>query len=225
MNGVSAWPICFPRPSSIAQHEFVEIVRNSGDALLFMISDILDLAKVDSGTSRSRTVAHPLIGTWRTAGRRGPVRRHRTRDDHRQSVPWVVRATRAGPSGPLEPPGQRHQVHRSRRGGRPGDQGDDWRLCLRGSLRGTDSGEGIAPDKFDCHLPALRPGRHLHVSTPRRDRAGTGHQRPTGDTHGWGVRGLQPAVDREHLLVHGSCRRRAVARSLGRRPRSRRSPG
>ncbi len=199
------------------QHEYAQTVRNSGEALLIIINDILDFSKVESGTvdvedteMRIHSIVDDVADLLATTALAKGIELVTIIDS---SLPRVVRGD----------PGRLRQVLMNFIGNaiKFTDAGEvvvrvtrdatkDSAFAVRFEV--TDSGEGIAPEKFECDLPAVRPGRHLDVSAPRRDRAGTGHQRPTGDTHGWGVRGLQPDVDRKHLLVHGTCRRRTVAR-------------
>ena len=81
-----------------------------------------------------------------------------------------------------------------RRGRRPGHRAPRspaTRRVVRFEV--SDTGDGIAPDKLDADLPALRPGRHVDLAQVRRHRPRAGHQQPAGRAHGRRLRRVQPA--------------------------------
>jgi CheY-like chemotaxis protein len=133
------------------QHEFAEIIRNSGDALLAIINDILDFSKIEAGKMdlesqpfdlRECSKAADLVAsrafdrgsTWR-CGRTAPHR------GGRRDPPA---------SDPSEPADQRRQVHRAGRGGV--ERSRRKARCRRKSpahIAVRDTGIGIPADRLD----------------------------------------------------------------------------
>ena len=191
------------------QRDYAQTVRNSGEALLTIINDILDFSKVEAGKLEIEEidfdlrhivddVVDLLAGPAQTKGL------ELVAVDRTLGAGDRPRRSRPGPPGPDQPHRQRDQVHR-----RPA------RSCVRVSdaprpaattpscrFEVSDTGDGIAPDKLDADLPAVRPGRHVDVAQVRRHRSGPGDQQPARRADGRRLRRAQRARRGQHVLVH-----------------------
>ena len=100
MNGViSVAELLRETPLDEVQHDYVETIRSSGDALLAVINDILDFSKIESGEFAIEVRDFDLRTIMEEASEVGAVRAHSKGLDFAMSVaPTVPRALRGDPS-------------------------------------------------------------------------------------------------------------------------------
>ncbi len=186
----SAWPICCaPAPCASSSRTWCARVRSAGQTLLEMIGDLLDVAKIESGTMTVRPAPfdlHVLLATVRALlhhqARDKGLDLRLTIDPHvAPSASWrgALAAADPGQSGR-----QRDQVHRRRprhdRGVGRGDraaQGDAAHRRARYRHRHP-------AERAGAHLRALRAGRRIGHPASRRHRARARDRAPAGQPHG-----------------------------------------
>jgi signal transduction protein with GAF and PtsI domain len=112
------------------QRKYAEIVRESGEALLTIVNDILDISKLESGKFELESIDFDLVNTVESA-----IWRVRRSSGTRR----LSRRLCSAPSSAAQPYRQRHQVYGKGRCLRPGDgaqnRGSDDRhfpLAIRG---------------------------------------------------------------------------------------------
>ena len=169
MNGVIGMAeLLLDTELSDEQRGYASMVRSSGDALLQIINDILDLSKIEAGKLE---LEHAEFSALRGGRRR---RRHAGRERPRQGprAARLHRAARAaeGRRRPLPPPAdphqprlQRRQVHRRGRDHRARDRGRaDARAASACASRSPTPGSGSSRARpSGCSSRSARP-------TPRR---------------------------------------------------------
>jgi PAS domain S-box-containing protein len=141
------------------QQENLAIINRSGDHLLRLINDVLDMAKIDAGRLTLQEQDFDLQRCWRT-GRvvprpRRSQRPHPDADAGERMSRSCARRRRQAAPGAAQPAGQRGQVHHGGRRGTVGQRSDGDRL----RFAVQDTGAGIAPERPGSHLRAVRAGR------------------------------------------------------------------
>ncbi len=107
------------------QREYAEVVRESGEALLTIVNDILDISKLEAGKFELENIDFDLVSTVESAialdGWQGAREVHRSGRVHRSgSARRLSRRSHARAPGSAQPDQQRHQIHRKGRCVRPG---------------------------------------------------------------------------------------------------------
>jgi signal transduction histidine kinase len=106
-------------PLSADQKEYVRVFRSSGETLLDLINDILDLAKVEEGRLDLEEVAFNLPDLWKGTVevfvRPGPEEGLEMGVRIGPDVPsWVMGRPGSAPADSVQPPGQCREVHGGR---------------------------------------------------------------------------------------------------------------
>ena len=197
------------------QREYVDTARRSSEALLSVISDILDYSRMDAGkltlarvglrppSVRARRRRHPGLGGSGAGPRALGVRRRPHRAPRRGRSP----PPSPGAAQPREQRGQVHRVGRRRPPGRAGGRRD-------GDLLGERHGHRRAGFRAREDLRALPAGRRFDHPAARGSGAGPGH-RPAD-------RGDDGRDDRGGRTTRGAARRSPSRSSC--RPSSRTAP-
>ena len=116
------------------QREFLKVVDRNSQRLLELVGDLLFLAKVDAGASRSTATRWISRRSWRNRSRRAARWRRARKIELVASVgppPARRRPGAPGPS-PRQPGLERAQVHRHRRSGGGAPVADDGHVLPRG---------------------------------------------------------------------------------------------
>jgi signal transduction histidine kinase len=92
------------------QHKYLSIMMNNGSALLDLIDDILDFARIESGRLSLEAVSFDLLEIAERVAETLSIRAHQ------KGLELALRvAPGVPPAGPDESRCQRDQIHRSRR--------------------------------------------------------------------------------------------------------------
>ena len=236
MNGVIGMAeLLLDTDLSDEQRGYASMVRSSGDALLQIINDILDLSKIEAGKLE---LEHAEFTLSEAVDAAVDMLAENARGKGLELRAFIERRTPlAGGRRPLPPaadphqPGlQRRQVHRRGRDHRARDRGRADRHRPARALRGRRHRHRHRARRGRAAVRALQPGRLLHHAHLRRHRAGAEHLPRARRADGRRDRRLRHARPRQHVLVHGRPRprgRRGVARerrrARGARARARRA--
>ena len=165
---------------SAARREFLEVIRTSGEHLLELINDILDLSKIESKQMEVERIAcspHQLIAEVVSMLRvRSQEKGLRLETTWAGPIPETIRTDPArlrqllmnlvGNAIKFTEAGAVQVVTRLiMTDGRP-----------QLAIHVIDTGIGIPADKLETIFEPVRPGRSLRHAAVRRHRIGTGHQ-------------------------------------------------
>ena len=174
------------------QRQYLTTVKSAADALLGIINDILDFAKIEAGRfeldpanfSMSSVLGSTVRAPVRARAQKGAgtglptaARRARCADRRRRPASPGARQSRR----------QRCQVHRTRRG--RGAGGNRRGASARGrgppAFRGDGHRHRNPARETGNNLPSIRAGGHFVHAQLRGHRPGPDHCRPVGGPHGW----------------------------------------
>ncbi|MBI5445778.1 MAG: response regulator, partial [Deltaproteobacteria bacterium] len=179
MNAVIGFTdLLFATQLTDEQRRYVELVKSSGEALLDVVNDVLDLSKMEAGKFDFVDEPYDLRDLTEKVGRTLGVRAHQKGLELTVHVPFAVPTALVGDPGRLRQVlinllgnavkfTEKGEVHLSVREVEP-PAGPDGRLWLRFSVR--DSGIGIPPEKIQELFQSFQ---QLDSSSTRRHE-GTG---------------------------------------------------
>ena len=156
------------------QEEYVRTAHGSAESLLHILSDILDLSKIEAGKLELESapfglraavdrVSRPISAR---AGQKGLRLRSEGGPGHARPA---RRGSLAPRPDPEQPPRECGPLHRAR-GGPLHVTGSETRPASRSSLHGPGHRDRHRAGAHPGHLPALLPGRRVDHPALRRDR-------------------------------------------------------